>query len=113
MYTEEERSHFMKKLQSEKDRLLRDIRELETPPDFENEPGMEDETEESEEMFNNQATANSYRSQLAEVEAAMLRIEKGTYGICEKTGREIPKDALEVSPTLRFHPDYLKQSNTS
>ncbi len=111
MLTQTEIEHFKQRLEDEKSRLLKDVRDMETPPDFENEPGMEDETDEAQEMFNKQASANSYRTELSEVEAALTRIEKGTYGICEKTGQEIPKEVLEVNPTSRFHPDYLKQVN--
>jgi DnaK suppressor protein len=39
--------------------------------------------------------------QLAEVNAALDRIAKGTYGICEKCGQPIEKDRLEANPSAR------------
>lgn len=39
---------------------------------------------------------------LYEIEEALKRIEKGTYGICEMSGKVIPVDRLEVRPYARF-----------
>jgi RNA polymerase-binding transcription factor DksA len=39
---------------------------------------------------------------LYEVDAALKRIEDGTYGVCELTGRPIPWDRLEALPWTRF-----------
>lgn len=36
--------------------------------------------------------------QLHEVEAALERIEEGTYGTCEVCGKEIPEERLEAIP---------------
>ena len=38
---------------------------------------------------------------LGEVDAALDRIEHGTYGTCEATGRPIPPDRLRAVPWLR------------
>lgn len=37
-----------------------------------------------------------------EIEEALKRIEKNTYGICELTGKQIPKTRLEAIPWTRF-----------
>ncbi len=37
-----------------------------------------------------------------EIEEALKRIEKKTYGICELTGKPIPKARLEAIPWTRF-----------
>jgi len=37
-----------------------------------------------------------------EIEAALSRIEKNTYGICELTGKPIPKARLDAIPWTRF-----------
>lgn len=39
---------------------------------------------------------------LYEVEQALKRIQKGTYGVCEMTGKPIPKSRLEAIPWTRF-----------
>jgi len=37
-----------------------------------------------------------------EIEEALKRIEKNTYGICELTGKQIPRSRLEAIPWTRF-----------
>jgi RNA polymerase-binding transcription factor DksA len=39
---------------------------------------------------------------LYEIEEAMSRIRKGTYGVCELTGKPIPKARLQAIPWTRF-----------
>ena len=39
---------------------------------------------------------------LREIEAALERIENGTYGVCEKTGQPINVERLEAMPTARL-----------
>ncbi|OGM90569.1 hypothetical protein A2755_03380 [Candidatus Wolfebacteria bacterium RIFCSPHIGHO2_01_FULL_48_22] len=111
MLTAQEAQEFKKILQEDKHKTLADLKELESPPDFGNEPGPEDEIDEAKQAFDNEGSAKSYRRRISEIDAALARIEKGTYGVCEKTGKEIPKEVLEINPVARFHPDYLKQSH--
>lgn len=37
-----------------------------------------------------------------EIDEALKRIEKGTYGVCELTGKQIPKTRLDAIPWTRF-----------
>jgi DnaK suppressor protein len=46
---------------------------------------------------------------LYEIEAALRRIEEGTYGICELTGQSIPAERLEAIPWTRFVLDAQKK----
>ncbi len=45
---------------------------------------------------------SSDQDALYEIEAALRRIEKGTYGICELTGKPIPKARLDAIPWARY-----------
>lgn len=47
-------------------------------------------------------TLLSEGNRLAEVEAALNRILAGTYGVCEATGRAIPKARLRALPWTRY-----------
>jgi RNA polymerase-binding protein DksA len=38
---------------------------------------------------------------LEEIDAALLRLDDGGYGTCERCGRPIPAERLEVRPTAR------------
>jgi DnaK suppressor protein len=45
---------------------------------------------------------SSDQDALWEIEEALKRIEKKTYGVCELTGKSIPKARLQVIPWTRF-----------
>ena len=45
---------------------------------------------------------SSDQDALYEIEEALKRIEKATYGICELTGKTIPKARLDAIPWTRF-----------
>lgn len=45
---------------------------------------------------------SSDQDAIYEIEEALKRIEKGTFGICELTGKPIPKARLEAIPWTRF-----------
>jgi RNA polymerase-binding transcription factor DksA len=45
---------------------------------------------------------SSDQDAIYEIEEALKRVEKGTYGICELTGKPIPKARLEAIPWTRF-----------
>lgn len=45
---------------------------------------------------------SSDQDAIYEIDEALKRIEKGTYGVCELTGQTIPKARLEAIPWARF-----------
>jgi RNA polymerase-binding transcription factor DksA len=45
---------------------------------------------------------SSDQDAIYEIEEALKRIEKNTYGVCELTGKTIPKARLEAIPWTRF-----------
>lgn len=49
---------------------------------------------------------SSERKIVAEIVAALKRIQNGTYGVCEGTGRPIPKARLEANPWARYCVEY-------
>jgi RNA polymerase-binding transcription factor DksA len=54
-----------------------------------------------EELEENTGIVNQLEKQLEEVQAALDRIEKGTYGICETCGEPIEPERLEANPSAR------------
>jgi DnaK suppressor protein len=51
---------------------------------------------------------DSERKLLREIDDALERIEQGTYGICEGTGKQIPKARLEAQPWARYCIEYAR-----
>ncbi len=49
------------------------------------------------------------RTLLREINHALAKIQNGTYGICEGTGKAIGKPRLEVQPWARFSIEYARQ----
>ena len=48
------------------------------------------------------------RKLLREIDEALQRIEQGVYGICEGTGKSIPKTRLEAKPWARYSVEYAR-----
>jgi RNA polymerase-binding protein DksA len=44
------------------------------------------------------ASENSIRQELAQIEHALEKIEKGTYGMCDNCGKPISPERLEALP---------------
>lgn len=49
------------------------------------------------------------RKLLREINLALAKIQNGTFGICEGTGKPISKARLEVQPWARYSIEYAKQ----
>ncbi len=47
--------------------------------------------------------ARQAQDHLTEVDAALARLDSGTYGTCERCGRRIETARLEARPTARTH----------
>jgi len=50
----------------------------------------------------------SERKLMQEIDEALDRIENGTYGICEGSGKSIPKTRLEAIPWARYCVEYAR-----
>jgi len=48
------------------------------------------------------ALSGSLRETLLEVDAALVKLEAGTYGHCESCGEDIAEDRLEAMPAARL-----------
>jgi DnaK suppressor protein len=49
------------------------------------------------------------RNLLREINAALAKIQNGTYGICEGTGKPISRPRLEAQPWARYSIEYARQ----
>jgi len=55
-----------------------------------------------EELEENTGISNKLENQLTEINAALEKIEKGTYGVCEACGKPMERERLEVNPSARI-----------
>ena len=53
------------------------------------------------------------RDKLKETNAALDRIELGTYGVCEDTGKKIQKERLEAIPHTRYSIEARRKDDTA
>jgi DnaK suppressor protein len=51
---------------------------------------------------------DSERKLLREIDEALERIDKKTYGVCEGTGKPIPKARLEAQPWAKYCVEYAR-----
>jgi len=51
---------------------------------------------------------DSARRLISEIDDALARIEDGTYGICEGTGKPISRARLEAQPWARYSVEYAQ-----
>ena len=87
-------------LVKDKEKLWKEIQDLEKPTDFGNDIGDPDdeEADTDEEFENTSSTAGTLRERLADIEDAINKIKTGEYGICEEGGRGIELEVLQVAP---------------
>jgi RNA polymerase-binding transcription factor DksA len=61
-----------------------------------------------EELEENELILQQLEKQLEEVNGALERVEKGTFGICEVDGGPIEKERLEASPSAKTCKQHMK-----
>ena len=57
--------------------------------------------------------AETERALLNEIDAALLRIENKTYGVCQSTGKVIPKPRLKAKPWAKFTIEAARENERS
>lgn len=102
------------KLEAERDRLLR-LRDGVSDEDSADDSGRAESDELSvvdqhpadvgSEVFERQkddSIVQQFDSELVEIEAALGRVEEGSYGTCETCGRPIGRERLDAIPQARY-----------
>ncbi len=97
---------YKNKLEHERLLLVQEIKDFEKPVSFGSDVDHFDEkTDETEELSNRFGQDNDLKRGLDEINAALEKIEKGIYGICETCGGRIGDDILEINPESRLCKD--------
>jgi DnaK suppressor protein len=104
--TQAQREELRRTLEAKRSQLLHALREhedLEEARDLEREPGdAADLAEEAIEDHDRIAKADHDLELLEEVDHALTRLDAGTYGLSEASGRPIPFDRLRAVPWARY-----------
>lgn len=97
---ERQREYFRRKLLAWKEEILRESREtLETlQTDSENHPDIADRASSETDRSIELRARDRQRKLISKIDAALDRIEDGTYGYCEETGEPISLKRLEARP---------------
>ena len=116
MVSKADMKKFQKMLFEERDRLVNSIRNIEeasrTESGHDNGADLSSFAETGTDNFNLETALNiasSESERLRDVLDALDRIEKGTYGICEGSGKPIPTKRLEAFPSARYCVEYQEQ----
>jgi DnaK suppressor protein len=97
---ERQREYFRQKLLRWKDEILREAREtlLHLQNENENHPDLADRASSETDRSIELRARDRQRKLIAKIDAALARIEDGTYGYCEETGEPISLRRLEARP---------------
>lgn len=97
---ERQRQYFRKKLLAWKDDILREARETiaNLQNDSENHPDIADRASSETDRSIELRSRDRQRKLIAKIDAALARIDDGTYGYCEETGEPISIKRLDARP---------------
>jgi len=97
---ERQREYFRHKLLRWRDEILREAREtlLHLQNENENHPDLADRASSETDRSIELRARDRQRKLIAKIDAALARIEDGTYGYCEETGEPISLRRLEARP---------------
>lgn len=95
-----QRDYFRRKLENWKDEILRESREtLENlQEESQNHPDMADRASSESDRALELRTRDRQRKLISKIDAALKRIEDGSYGYCEETGDPIGLARLDARP---------------
>jgi len=101
--TNEKLNEYKKRLEKERALLNIEVKRTEKPIDIGTDvTRFEEESDMSEEVGNQLAVAGDLKNRLDDVENALERITAGEYGKCEKCGKPIEEEILDIDPESRF-----------
>ncbi|WP_460448593.1 RNA polymerase-binding protein DksA [Alsobacter sp. SYSU BS001988] len=95
-----QKEYFRRKLTAWKDEILRESRETlaALQNESENHPDLADRASSETDRAIELRARDRQRKLIAKIDAAMARIDDGTYGYCEETGEPISLKRLEARP---------------
>ncbi|MDO8664948.1 MAG: TraR/DksA C4-type zinc finger protein [Candidatus Liptonbacteria bacterium] len=101
---------YKRRLEKERAELIKEIKKDQKPEDFGADlDHADEEANEAESLSNQLAEAQDLKERVNDIDAALNKIRAGKYGACEKCGKEIGDEVLNISPESRFCKNCKKQ----
>ena len=100
--TNEDKEKFRSLLTLEKEKLEKELIELNDVDFGADIDSGEEESDETEELSTNISLRDGFNARLEDIDTALEKLDAGTYGICENCGNEIQNDLLEIDPESRL-----------
>ena len=99
---ERQREYFRRKLTNWKNEILREAQEtlVALQAESENHPDLADRASSETDRAIELRARDRQRKLIAKIDAALSRIQEGTYGYCEETGEPISLRRLEARPIV-------------
>ncbi|MFQ5540653.1 MAG: TraR/DksA family transcriptional regulator [Candidatus Paceibacteria bacterium] len=124
--TETQVQEFKARLEKERDILKRELSSLgsrnpDNPADWEPakpagdtfDADRNENADIVEALHENNAAMNELEARLSNVNLALTKIEKGTYGVCEESGDDIELERLNANPAARMCLAHMKKEPAS
>jgi DnaK suppressor protein len=89
-------------LEEEREQLQTQLAELDDDSEVSYDENFADSAQVAGQQGANRALSGQLSENLAEVERALGKMDDGTYGRCERCGKEIGEARLEAMPATRF-----------
>ena len=86
------------RLEEEKTDVEQKIADLKKPEKPMENPELDDLAQDAAKDILEESSLSAFEIVLEKIDSALDRIKKNKYGICVKTGKEIPKERLELEP---------------
>lgn len=96
-------SELKKKLETERKKLIAELKKLQSPEELGNDVGDIDEEAKEAELFSIKISESQVvRKRINEIDYLINKINSGKYGLCDKCKQEIKKEDLKNNPELIF-----------
>ncbi len=94
---------YKEELLAKQKEITEEIGRLEQVTDFGDDvDSLEEESDEYEEYGNQLSVVENLKNHLADIDAALARMEKGAYGVCENCGNTISEEVLDAAPESKL-----------
>ena len=100
--TEQPFAQFKKQLENLRKEIGEKLAKLGKVPELGDGYDPDTETQESEEFSKQLSVAQVLTSRLLAIDEALLKLNKKTYGVCKKCGKEISAELLTLVPESEF-----------